>query len=130
MLILKPIIICLITLFISLIIKNTTPEFLPAVMLCAGITIMLYLIPFIKNIIDMLYSFSNIDKDVGNVLKMTVKIIVISIVCEFSSQLCHDSGESYLAAKIIFSGKIVILAIILPFLITFMKNIINSVNEI
>ena len=58
-------------------------------------------------------------------LNIVFKIIGISYVSEFGSQLCKDAGESSIASKIEFAGKVMILAISAPVILALVDLITN-----
>jgi len=125
MLIIKPVIICIVTLIIILLLKNTLPEFVPLLLIISGIIVLSYTFPLLKNIFDSVIYFKDIAPGLNSVIKMIIKIVAVAIICEFTSQLCSDSGEAYLSSKINFVGKTVILSLILPNIIHFIETISN-----
>jgi len=58
-------------------------------------------------------------------LNIVFKIIGISYISEFGSQLCKDAGESSIASKIEFAGKVMILAISAPVILALVDLITN-----
>lgn len=58
-------------------------------------------------------------------LNIVFKIIGISYISEFGAQLCKDAGESSIASKIEFAGKVMILAISAPVILALVDLITN-----
>ena len=58
-------------------------------------------------------------------LSIVFKIIGISYISEFGAQLCKDAGESSIASKIEFAGKVMILAISAPVILALVDLITN-----
>ncbi len=50
----------------------------------------------------------------GDHLKLLFKLLAISYVVEFGSEVCKDAGQQSLAAKIQLSGKLVMAALAMP----------------
>ncbi|NLI89564.1 MAG: stage III sporulation protein AD [Epulopiscium sp.] len=61
-------------------------------------------------------------------LNIIFKIIGISYVSEFGGQLCSDAGESAIASKIEFAGKVMILATSAPVILALMDLITNMLT--
>ena len=124
--ILKIIVICIVTAILSQVIKMFSPSFVPIIALTVGLVVISILY---KNISQVTGIVGDITKNIigfSECIKITLKTVAISVVCEFSSQLCEDMGEKYLASKIDFAGKIIIVCLTIPELI----NIINTVTDL
>lgn len=127
-LILKPIILCIITVIMIGIIRRFSPETAPFVSVLCAIMLIIYAIPYARIIYDNLINMSEKFSDISETVKLSIKIIVISLVCEFASGLCADNNEKFIADKINFAGKAVILAIISPTVLSFMEGIFNKLK--
>ena len=130
MLVLKPIILCVITLIVVIMLKNFSPEFVPIAVLSCGIFILIYLMPYITSVLNLVESLGSRAVNISPIIKNTLKIIVIAVVCEFASQICDDSGQGYLSSKINFVGKIIILSAIAPLILNFIEYIIEMSYDI
>ena len=126
----KIISISIITLLLTLIFKNINIEYVPFFHIMSLILTILCLLPFIKNIYSYLIMLESSIKKFDEIIKSILKILFISVMCEFSSQICSSSGDTFLSSKILFSGKIIIISIICPYIIKFYESIINLINEI
>lgn len=56
-------------------------------------------------------------------LAVVFKVIGIAYLGEFAAQICRDSGNTAVAAKIELAAKIIILAMMLPVLSAILQNI-------
>ena len=124
----KIIFICVFSAITSIIVKNSMPAFSPVIMLSSGIVCFYLMLPYLKKVFDVI---SNISKNVfgaENYVSITIKIVGISLLCEFAAQLCSDMGENTLASKIGFAGKIVILCISVPEFFKLVNKVVNLVN--
>ena len=50
----------------------------------------------------------------GDHIKLLLKLMAISYVVEFGSEVCKDAGQQSLAAKIQLGGKLMMAALALP----------------
>lgn len=122
----KIILICIITAFLMQLIRQFSPSFMPVVSLSAGVLIIYMLSGYIGELIDLIKLISDNISGLSECIKIAIKAMGISVICEFSSQLCDDMGEKLLSSKIEFAGKIIIICITMPELI----KIINMVAEL
>lgn len=115
--------IAIITLFLTLFIKEIKPEMTIYITLSGAILILIVILSGLQSVINEfknIFSTLNIDKDIYKVL---FKIIAIGYLTEFSASLCKDSQNSLLADKILLAGKIMIFGISIPIF----KNIIEII---
>lgn len=54
-----------------------------------------------------------------------LKIVGISYIAEFGAQVCKDAGESSLAGRIEFAGKIFIMVLAMPIVAAVLESIIR-----
>lgn len=123
--ILQVVAIGIISSILALALKKQNPEISIFISVSAGIIIFMMIIPQLTSVINMLYSISqnmNLDKVyIGIVLK----IIGIAYIAEFGVQICKDTGESAIASKMEFVGKVLIMVISAPILIALMELILT-----
>lgn len=58
-------------------------------------------------------------------LGIVLKILVISFLCSFTSDICKDAGAQSIGAKVEFAGKILILGLSIPILRALLDAIIK-----
>ena len=124
-LIYKPVIICIVTVILVIILKSFSSEYVPVIMLLCGVMIIIYSAPYIRSVLSSINDMSNNLPTIYPFVKMTVKIILVALICEFVSHLCADCGQSYISSKINFIGKVTILSTIFPFIVQFIDSIMN-----
>ncbi len=91
----------------------------------AGILIFLFMMTKITAVLQFLQQLSakaNID---FIYLNTVLKILGIAYLASFCSEICRDAGESSLAAKVEFSGKILILVLAIPILMAVLQSILK-----
>ena len=59
-------------------------------------------------------------------IAIVFKVLGISYISEFGAQLCKDAGESSIASKIEFAGKVMIITVSAPVMLA----LINIISEI
>lgn len=111
---LKIAIISLICLILSIILKQKSPEFAMLVSVAGGLTIVLICYDYLLELISY-YSSLAINVGIDNdIIKIALKIIAVGFLTEFVSGLATDFGNSAIASKVVFGGKVVICVITLP----------------
>jgi len=127
-LIFKIIFICIFTSILSLVIKNTIISFSPILIVSAGIICFCIVLPHISAVIRLVNELMLKSEGLNECVKATFKVISISVLCEFSSQICADAGDAYLASKINFAGKTVIICICAPLISALITTVTNMIS--
>ena len=112
--ILKVVGIGFITLITSNIIKEYKKEFAIYVVLIGSIIIFVISMDTFKSIISFIKDFESRNISGIPFLEIILKTTGIAILVEYAVSICRDSGESAIANKIDFAGKILILALTIP----------------
>lgn len=117
----------LIATILSVLIRDEKPEIGMYISLVAGIIIFLFMVPRIQSVIEILSSLTNKINIDSVYLSIVLKIVGIAYIAEFGAQICKDAGEGVMASKIEFAGKILIMVLAVPILVSLMDLIINMV---
>ena len=72
MLVLKPIILCVITLIVVIMLKNFSPEFVPIAVLSCGTFILIYVMPYITSVLDLAESLGSRAVNISPIIKNTL----------------------------------------------------------
>lgn len=110
----KTVIFALASCILCVLLRQYKPEYSFAVSLAAGIIVLLYALPALTDIFKSISSF--VEKaNVNTVyIKTAVKIMGLSYITQFASEMCRDAGENALASSVETGGKIIMLAVSLP----------------
>ena len=115
----------LIALIIIVIIKQYKPEFAMYASILARAIIIFFSMDKITGIINLL---TNLSKKTGinaEYLNILLKITGIAILTEFAVSICKDSGESAIASKIDFGGKIIVISMSIPIISALLELILK-----
>ncbi|MGL4991351.1 MAG: stage III sporulation protein AD [Sarcina sp.] len=115
----------LVGLFTFLILKETGSKITFAVMLVVGLAIFMFMMPYIKEVIDFIVSMA--DKAGVEIIyiEIVLKIIGISYLASFCMEICKDAGAGLIASKVEFSAKILILILAIPILAAVLNSILK-----
>lgn len=107
-------------------IKAIRPEIGMVIGFLASIILAVYGLREMKQILDVfetIRSYSGIPKSYFQIL---LKLIGISFLCEFASNVCKDAGQASIAKQIEFIGKLAILVVSLPIF----KSLLQTVQKL
>ncbi len=124
--IIKIIMICLVSGVIIQVFKSVFPQIIPVIAMCTGMVVFVMLYRYMNTALSFINNLTKNLSGLNESIKILIKTIGISIICEFASQLCSDMGEGYLSSKIDFAGKIMIFCLIMPELV----NILDVITEL
>lgn len=115
---------------LAITVKQTRPELGILVSLGACIALLLHTFGMLSNILqgfDEIIAKSGLDE---SYFKLALKICAIAYITEFSASLCRDAGESAIAAKTEFAGKISVLFLTIPIIQNFLSSISDLIDKI
>ena len=115
---------------LSICVKQIKPEMGIMVSVATGIVMFIYIS---ENFGDVLDGFGDIVTKSGidfKYFKIALKGCAIAYITEFASALCMDAGENAIAVKTQFAGKISILVMSLPVVLSFLNSISELLDNI
>lgn len=112
--IIKVAIIGIVSVLIGLQFKSIKSEYGTFIVLVAAMCIFFFGITKVNTIIEAVDMVRGSLGVSGSYITMLIKIVGISYICEFSSDICKDSGYSALSNQIHIFGKLSILVISTP----------------
>ena len=115
----------LIALVIIIIVKQYKPEFAIYVSLVAGILILGMTFDTISQIVGVINDYTNKASINNKFVIVLLKITGIAILTEFAVSICKDSGESAIASKIDFGGKIIVISMSIPIISALLELILK-----
>lgn len=110
---------------ITVLVRQLKSEIAIYIPIIAGIIIFMMMANSIYSVLKLLQNMS--DKlNLGNsYLTLILKMIGIAFLSEFTADICRDSGETAIANKIEFAGKIIILVLAVPIITALLEMILK-----
>ena len=121
--ILKIIGIGFITLILTIVLKEYKREYAIYPILIGGAIIILFSMDTISSIISFINEISNKSEYNNKIISLLLKITGISILTEYAVSICKDAGESSIANKIDFGGKIIVISLSIPVISTTLETL-------
>lgn len=113
----------LISVILGLMLNKQNPEWSMYIRIAAGIIIFFIIIERLGVVLNVVKRMSEkIDIDMIYI-EIVFKVLGIAYISEFGAQLCKDAGESSIASKIEFAGKVMIITVSAPVMLALMDII-------
>ena len=125
MLIVKIVAFCFVALFLYLLLKDMKSNVGFLLLLVAGVTLLLILMPYINELIEFIKMIAEKANIETLYIGIVLKILAIAYLTSFCSEICKDAGASSIASKVEFSGKILILLLAIPILMAVLNTILR-----
>lgn len=112
---------------LCLVIKKDRPEIANFIAIITGTTILLSVIFKLNFIIEGIQDLADKANIPTMYISLIIKLIGIAYLMEFAIQLCKDCGEGNIASKLEFGGKIIVMTMSFPILLSIVEMIINII---
>ena len=109
--------------FLALFIKNYKSEYSILISIVACICIFIFLIGKLEIVLSYINSVVELIPVDGRYLAMILKMIGITYVAEFATDICRESGYQAIAGQIEIFAKLSILLISMPVLMGFIETL-------
>ena len=119
--------IAMVSTILCIVIKKDSPEMANFVALTAGIIILLSVVMKLSFIVDGIQSLADKVNIPSMYISLIIKLIGICYIIEFAISLCNDCGEKSIASKLEFGGKIIIMTMSFPILLSIVDTIISLI---
>lgn len=103
------------TLIIIIVLKEYKKEYAIYASIIGGIILLTMSFDTIREIVNFLSRISEkISYSNSGFITLLLKITGIAVLVEYGTSICKDSGETAIASKIDFAGKIIIISMSIP----------------
>lgn len=114
-----------VALFMFLLFKDKRSDIGVLVLLIAGISVLLYSLTKLNEILVFIKSISEKAGIDTLYIGIILKILAIAYLTSFAGEICKDAGAGSLASKVELSGKIFILVLAIPILMAVLDSILQ-----
>ena len=111
-----------VTVLVALQFRSQKPEYETLICLCGGLLVMGFALSKLSGImrnIRQMQSYVGIEDSYYRIL---IKIIGITYLSEFASDICKDTGHASVAVFIELAGKLSIMAVSMPIILALLLN--------
>lgn len=114
----------IISLFLIIFLRDTKREFVIILTVACAIILFVTVADDLYSVAQSIYNLSSGMNNVHSYIALMLKILGISLIAQFVSDLCRDAGENALASQTETASKIIILIMTLPLF----ETVINIVT--
>ena len=111
---------------IAIALKKSTPEISLVLSIITGVIILISIATYLPSFTDKIEALmlqTGVNQEYAKIL---LKSVGICFICQFSSDICKDSGQTALSGKVELAGKILILISALPLI----ERILETANSL
>ena len=103
--------------------KNSSLSFFLMLALC--MLIMFKLLDYMMILLEGFKAFEAYFDSSGYYIKLILKMVGVTYLCEFGTQICKDVGQGAIALQVELFGKIMVLIIGLPILLSIIEQLVT-----
>lgn len=104
-------------------VKTVKSEYALWIVLATGVFLTLTVLMKLETIVDELRFLQGYFVEYSSYIKLLVKIIGITYLSEFSSDLCKDAGANTLGTQVELFGKLSILVLCMPIMTSLLETV-------
>ena len=119
--------IAMVSTILCLVIKKDRPEMANFIAITAGVIILLSVVMKLSFVVDGVQSLADKVNIPAMYVSLIIKLIGICYIIEFAVSLCNDCGEKNIASKLEFGGKIIIMTMSFPILLSIVEMVLNII---
>ena len=118
--------VCIVSTSVCLVIKKERPEIAMFIGILTGALILFSVVSKLNFIIESIQDLSK--KAIPTMyITLIIKLIGIAYLMEFAIRLCNDCGETNISSKLEFGGKIMVMTMSFPILLSIMEMILDII---
>ena len=111
--------------FLAMPLKKDKAEFSMLIILAACLILLSFSLGKIGDILDVIHRLEGYLGNGSLYVGILLKMVGITYVAEFAASICNDAGYQAVGQQIEFYGKLMILAVSAPILMTLVETIIG-----
>ena len=117
----------IISAIIIIYLKSVNSELTMLATVCSGLLLLVMTVSYVTEFLGLFSTLINTSGIDPSIFSITVKIIAISYLVEFSASLIDDFGLKSISDKVVFAGRILILTMTMPIIINLVKVVVDMI---
>lgn len=109
--------------FAAIVIRKDKPEYATLIILLVSFLIALKVVGVLDGMLEEIQSWGTLLQENVIYVKLLLKLIGITYLCEFAANICKDAGYSTLSSHVELFGKVMIMMAGLPVMKTMIEMI-------
>lgn len=123
--IIKIVAFALTALFVFMLFKDRRSDIAVLISVIAGVILFMSILTSVTDVISFIKEISSRANIDVVYIGVVLKILAISYLATFCSEICKDAGAASIASKVEFSAKILILTLAIPILMAVLESILQ-----
>lgn len=123
-------ILTIVTVLMAMMFKQGKSEYGMFIIILTSLSLFLLILSEMQTVIETIRKIRQYIMFEETYINILIKMIGISYLTQFSSDICRDSGYQTLANQIQVFGKISVLAVSMPILLTLLENIQQVLEQV
>ena len=116
-----------VTTIMSLIIRQYKSDISLVISICGGLIVLYIILGELKTLFNGVLYIAGESNISSEILSAIIKIILASYLTEFCVDIAEDSGNKFIASKVLIGGKIAICVMAFPIIKTLFQTIISLI---
>ena len=112
---------------LAIMLKRESALFALLISLAVAVLMFLLIIPQLAGLVALIGIITGYLTTGQEYILVVVKIIGIAYVAEFGAQICNDAGEGSIASKIELAGKVLIMGVAAPVVISLVEHVVSVI---
>jgi len=121
----KVVVLAVIGVIFIVLLKEKTSVFSFLLMLAICMLIMFWVLDYSMILLEGFEVFETYFDSNGYYIKLILKMVGVTYLCEFGTQICKDVGQGAIALQVELFGKIMVLIIGLPILLSIIEQLVT-----
>ena len=117
----------IIGMILAMTLKRDTPLFAILISLAVALLIFLLIVPQLAGLVALVDIITTYLSQGQDYILVVVKIIGIAYIAEFGTQICRDAGEGAIAGKVELAGKVLIMGVAAPVIISLVEQVVSII---
>ena len=118
----------LVAAILALLLKNQHPQMAMMVSLAAGLGLLLMVLSGFGRVVEVFHTIADKTGVPETYFSTAMKVMGVALLTEFGAQICRDAGEGSIAQKMEIGGKIIMLLMAAPVLLTLVEVVSGMVS--
>ena len=111
----------------AMVIRGSRPEMASLLAMAAGALLFFLAVSRLQAVVAVMQSLTQKAGLQEEYLKVLLKVVGVAYVAEFAAQTCRDAGEESLAAKVEMCGKVLVLAMASPIIVSLVELVLGVI---
>jgi len=111
--------------FLTVILRDRYEEYSMLLRVAIGIIVFLLVIDYLRAVLGVVTDLARGSSINWVFLETLLKIIGVAYLAEFAAQVCNDAGEHSTASHIQLAGKLVVLVMAVPIIVSVLETVLG-----